>query len=113
MHGHQGPTKQHPKTPMRFGQRDENAPATVVGKVAIGGARVGGNENVMMTKGRGGKQAVVTPIGKRLRLLTSNHRWLTQSFQARAPGLLWATRRPTQRREPVKRVVFKGQRRHN
>ncbi|KAI9896222.1 hypothetical protein N3K66_008394 [Trichothecium roseum] len=87
MHGHQGPTKQHPKTPMRFGQRDENAPATVAGKTAIGGARVRGNENVMMTKGRGGKQAVVTPIGQGARAPLGNKTTNAKARTGQAGGV--------------------------
>lgn len=68
VHSHQVPRKQQPKTPgARYprtplgpGQNDENAPTAFAGKAGLGGTRPGGNDKIMMTKGKG----MTTPMGK-------------------------------------------------
>ena len=88
VHSHQGSIKQHPKTPMRFGRRDENAPTVFAGKTGMGGARTEGNENNVMAMGRGGKQAAMTPMGKCLHISGSGPVFVNKAIPgqgARAP----------------------------
>ncbi|CAH0053452.1 unnamed protein product [Clonostachys solani] len=68
VHSHQVSGKQHPKTPgarypktpLKYGQNDENAPTAFAGKNGLGGTRLGGQDKITMTKG---KQSMVTPTG--------------------------------------------------
>ncbi|KAF4120161.1 Conserved hypothetical, protein [Geosmithia morbida] len=70
VHSHQaGPGKQqmpktpgarYPKTPLRPGHNDENAPTAFAGKTGLGGTKAGNT----MTKGNG-NQGLSTPMGKR------------------------------------------------
>lgn len=70
VHSHQVPTKQnpktpgarYPKTPLKFGQNDENAPTAFAGKSGVGGAKIGGNEKTTVSKAN--RQAMVTPMGE-------------------------------------------------
>lgn len=71
VHSHQVPAKQqpktpgarYPKTPLKHGRNDENAPTVFAAKSGIGGAaKLGGNDKAL-TKGNGTRQALVTPMG--------------------------------------------------
>ncbi|KFH46253.1 hypothetical protein ACRE_029100 [Hapsidospora chrysogenum ATCC 11550] len=72
VHSHQVPTKQqpktpgarYPKTPLKLGQNDENIPTAFAGKTGLKGPRAaGGNDKILMTKGKG----MVTPMEQRTR----------------------------------------------
>jgi hypothetical protein len=54
------PGARYPKTPLKYGQNDENAPTAFAGKNGLGGTRLGGQDKITMTKG---KQSMVTPTG--------------------------------------------------
>lgn len=57
------PGARYPKTPLRHGRNDENAPNAFAGKNTIGAAsRLGGNDKTM-AKSNGTRQALVTPMG--------------------------------------------------